>query len=100
MPKCKACKKKGIKVFNLTLEKFHGNEKFDLIISNPPYITNNEYHALPEHIKAFEPQIALTDFGDGLVFYKRFSNLLPKILAPNGVFICELGSQHLISSIK
>ena len=76
------------------------NQEFDLIISNPPYITKDEYHALPTHIKEFEPQIALTDFRDGLVFYQRFSNLLPNILAPNGVFICELGSQHLISAIK
>ena len=76
------------------------NKKFDLIISNPPYITNNEYRTLPEHIKKFEPQIALTDFSDGLVFYKRFANILPNILTSNGVFICELGSQHLIPSIK
>jgi len=83
---------------NILSENF--KQKFDLIISNPPYITNDEYHALPTHIKDFEPQIALTDFHDGLVFYKRFSNLLPEILASNGTFICELGSYHLISSIK
>ena len=83
---------------NILTDSF--NQKFDLIISNPPYITYDEYNALPEHIKEFEPQIALTDFSDGLVFYRRFANLLPSILASNGVFICELGSQHLISPIK
>ena len=52
------------------------------------------------HIKHFEPEQALTDYNDGLVFYRRFSTVLPNILSSNGVFICELGSQHLIPSIK
>ena len=76
------------------------SQKFDLIISNPPYISYTEYCELPEHIKKFEPKLALTDFHNGLLFYQRFAKLLPKILAPNGVFICELGSQNLISKIQ
>jgi len=76
------------------------NETFDLIISNPPYITEDEFSKLPNHIKKFEPEISLTDYSDGLVFYKRFSAILSNILSPKGVFICELGSQRLIPSIK
>ena len=75
-------------------------EKFDLIISNPPYITEDEFIQLPNHIKKFEPEISLTDYSDGLVFYRRFSSILSDILSPKGIFICELGSQHLIPSIK
>ena len=76
------------------------NQQFDLIVSNPPYITNCEYQALPVHIKNFEPAIALTDQNDGLVFYKRFATILSTLLMPNGVFICELGSNSLIPNIK
>jgi release factor glutamine methyltransferase len=76
------------------------NQRFDFIISNPPYISFDEYNALPMHIKHFEPEQALTDYNDGLVFYRRFSTVLPNILSSNGVFVCELGSQHLIPSIK
>ena len=74
--------------------------KYDLIISNPPYITADEYEKLPKHIKNFEPKIALTDYDDGLLFYRRFANILTDILYPHGVFICELGSQNIISPIK
>ena len=76
------------------------NKKFDLIISNPPYITEDEFIKLPNHIKKFEPETSLTDYSDGLVFYQRFSTMLSDILSPKGMFICELGSQHLIPSIK
>ena len=83
---------------NILIDSF--TQKFDLIVSNPPYITQAEYNTLPIHIKEFEPQIALTDFKDGLVFYKRFADLLPNILNFDGVFICELGSPNLIPYIK
>ena len=75
-------------------------QKFNLIVSNPPYISYQEYALLPDHIKNFEPQLALTDSNDGLAFYRRFATILPDILTPEGVFICELGSQDLIPSIK
>ena len=83
---------------NILCDSF--NQKFDLIISNPPYITADEYEKLPKHIKNFEPKIALTDYDDGLLFYRRFANILTDILYPHGVFICELGSQNIISPIK
>ena len=75
-------------------------EKYDLVISNPPYISVKEYKQLPASIKNYEPQIALTDNGDGLEFYIRFANILRNILNPNGLFICELGSTETIMAIK
>jgi len=68
------------------------NQKFDLIISNPPYITKEEYSKLPMHIKEYEPIIALTDFNDGLMFYKKFSNILNKILNIDGLFLSEISA--------
>ena len=38
--------------------------------------TTFEYNILPKHIKEFEPGVALTDYNDGLIFYRRFSNIL------------------------
>ena len=46
-------------------------KKYDLLASNPPYISKNEMKNLSKEIKNFEPHIALTDFKDGLVFYNR-----------------------------
>lgn len=51
-------------------------EPFNIVISNPPYIPYEEYLKLPEEIKLFEPASALTDFEDGLKFYKRVFQLL------------------------
>ena len=76
------------------------NKKFNLIISNPPYITYKEYKCLSKEIKDYEPAIALTDRDDGLLFYSRFANILKDILLPQGIFLCELGSSKLIPAIK
>lgn len=50
--------------------------KYDLIISNPPYIPLNEFECLPEEIKLYEPRFALTDEKDGLSLYKQIFSLV------------------------
>lgn len=45
--------------------------RFDFIISNPPYISNDEFAELDEEVRGFEPMKALTDGGDGLAFYRK-----------------------------
>ena len=52
------------------------DEKFDYIISNPPYISIDEFEKLDKEVKNFEPGISLTDFGDGLKFYKKIFELI------------------------
>tara|TARA_Y100000996_G_scaffold256254_1_gene201623 strand:+ start:389 stop:1225 length:837 start_codon:yes stop_codon:yes gene_type:complete len=76
------------------------NKKFDLIISNPPYISLREYNNLSLEIKNNEPLIALTDNKDGLTFYLRFAQILHDILKPGGVFLCEIGSPSVNEKIK
>ena len=66
-------------------------EKFDLIISNPPYIPKGEIPDLMRDVRDFEPEIALTDFDDGLTFYKRISKIIPHILKVDSSCILELG---------
>lgn len=65
--------------------------KFDIIISNPPYILKSEMENLMEDVTKFEPHSALTDFNDGLTFYRKFVDISTKILNPNGWFIVEVG---------
>lgn len=64
--------------------------QFDLILSNPPYISTREFEMLSEEVRDFEPRIALTDEGDGLKFYTRIAEICPQILAPGGAVILEL----------
>ncbi len=92
-------------VSNITFQKHDFlkesiNGKYDLIISNPPYISKSEFDELPNSIKNYEPNIALTDNNDGLDFYMRFADILSNILESDGMFICELGSSKIISSVK
>jgi len=87
-----------IKKHNFLTEKF--NQKFDLIVSNPPYINLEDYYKLPPQIKHFEPQIALTDGADGLIFYHRFSIILKDILNQSGRFYCEIGKKNSLQKIK
>ena len=66
-------------------------KKFDIIISNPPYILKSEMENSMEDVVKFEPHSALTDFNDGLTFYRKFVDISTKILNPNGWFIVEVG---------
>lgn len=67
-------------------------EKYDVIVSNPPYISNEDMAELEPEIYKFEPVNALTDFGDGLGFYRKFSSIFPEILEiTRGSFFMEIG---------
>jgi release factor glutamine methyltransferase len=63
----------------------------DCIVSNPPYIGKGDMAELDREVSAFEPEIALTDQSDGLSFYRKFNELIPELLKPQGWMICEFG---------
>ena len=65
--------------------------KYDILVSNPPYVAKNEMNTLMKEVKNHEPHIALTDFDDGLTFYKRIAEIGKKILKPNSWVILEVG---------
>jgi release factor glutamine methyltransferase len=65
--------------------------RFDLIVSNPPYIALDEMDALAPEVKDWEPRHALTDEGDGLDAYRAIAAGLMDFLKPNGRFLCEIG---------
>ena len=63
----------------------------DLLVSNPPYISIEEFETLDKEVRDFDPRIALTDEGDGLRFYRRIAELAPKVLKPEGKIFVEIG---------
>ncbi len=66
-------------------------DKFDMIISNPPYIRKNVTDNLEEQVKKYEPLSALTDNADGLTFYRRINDILPQALKDGGHLLLEIG---------
>ncbi|MGL5357696.1 MAG: peptide chain release factor N(5)-glutamine methyltransferase [Metamycoplasmataceae bacterium] len=66
------------------------NNKFDLIVSNPPYISLEEYKTLDLSVTKFEPKIALTDSGDGLIYYKKIIDQYKNFLNLNGYLFFEI----------
>jgi len=67
------------------------NNTFDIIIANPPYISENEYNNLPIGIQRFEPKIALTAGINGLDCFKKIIMEFHKYLKPNGIIFMEIG---------
>ncbi|MFV0504409.1 MAG: peptide chain release factor N(5)-glutamine methyltransferase [Lachnospirales bacterium] len=67
------------------------NEKFDIITSNPPYITNSEMLELMDDVINFEPHLALEGGLDGLDFYRKICNEGIDYLENNGLLIFEIG---------
>lgn len=65
--------------------------QFDLIVSNPPYIALSEMEGLSTEVREFEPEMALTDGGDGLAAYRAISAGLGAHLAPKGRVMVEIG---------
>ena len=64
--------------------------RFDILISNPPYIPQKEIENIMPEVKNYEPRIALTDFEEGLNFYFRIAKV-GRTLIPNGIIILEVG---------
>ncbi|MBT4149219.1 MAG: peptide chain release factor N(5)-glutamine methyltransferase [Candidatus Marinimicrobia bacterium] len=64
--------------------------RFDILISNPPYIPQKEIENIMPEVKDYEPRIALTDFEEGLNFYYRIAKV-GRTLIPNGIIILEVG---------
>ena len=68
------------------------NKKFDLIVSNPPYIDHNEIKNLDTDIKKYEPKVALDGGNDGLDVIKKVIYKAKEILKRNGLLAIEIGN--------
>ena len=79
------------KFYNRSLDKIFAY-KFDLIISNPPYICSYQIKNLSEDIKRYEPRIALDGGKDGLDVIKKVIYKSKSILKKNGLLLLEIGN--------
>lgn len=74
---------------------YQGAGKFDIVVSNPPYIDEKDFNNLQREIRLHEPKIALVSERDALKYYKAISAGLSHILNPGGFVIVEIGQgQH------
>ena len=67
------------------------NEKFDVIVSNPPYIESEVIPTLMEQVKDYEPMLALDGGKDGLDFYRNIINQANNYINQNGCIVFEIG---------
>lgn len=67
------------------------DEPMDIVVSNPPYIPEQEWKNLMPEVKDHEPEHALTDHGNGLSFYRRFANIFTSLVKPGGWLVLEVG---------
>lgn len=66
--------------------------RFDLIVSNPPYIRSGDIEGLQPEIRDWEPRAALDGGPDGMDFLREILRLAPRHLAPGGRIVLELGA--------
>ena len=66
-------------------------ERYNIIVSNPPYIPSSDIEGLQREVKDYEPRLALDGGEDGLDYYRRIAEDAPKCLARGGMIILEVG---------
>ena len=71
---------------------FNLHEKFDLVVSNPPYISSSDILRLESDVKDYDPLVALDGGFDGLASYRRIAALSPKFLKDGGYILLEIGA--------
>lgn len=67
------------------------NDRFDCIISNPPYIKTNDIIYLDKEVKKYDPILALDGKSDGLYYYREIASCIDKYLTKNGTLLLEIG---------
>lgn len=86
------CAEANISFVNADIKNYSTNGVlFDLLVSNPPYVSLSDFSETQREIHEYEPTNAVTDFSDGLTFYKLISSKLCKILKPRGSVYLEVG---------
>lgn len=78
-------------VLSNMFDDLKNSKKFDIIVSNPPYIASNEINGLDVEVKNYDPKLALDGGKDGLYFYRILATETPKYLAKNGMLFLEIG---------
>lgn len=71
--------------------KDYPEDKYDIIVSNPPYIESDVIDTLQVEVKDYEPHLALDGGKDGLIFYRRIVDIAPDMLNKDGILAFEIG---------
>lgn len=66
----------------------------DLLVSNPPYVAEDEFDSLPVEVREFEPHVALLAPSDPLIFYRRLGELGMGVLRPGRHVVLETAADH------
>ncbi len=82
--------KNKINLLNTDINDYICDSKFDMIISNPPYVSSSDYRNLSKDILNYEPAISITDFSDGYEFYRIITKKSDTILNKGGFLLCEM----------
>ena len=88
--------KNRVKLLNKSIDQVL-NKKFDLVVSNPPYIVKREINRLANDIRKFEPKVALDGGNDGLDVIKKVIYKSKEILKLKGVLALEIGRGQYFS---
>ena len=91
--------KNRIKFFNSDIDNFY-NGKYDLILSNPPYIELHKINCLEEDIKKYEPKVALNGGVDGFSKIRLVINKSSTLLKRKGKLILEVGLNQTGVTLK
>ena len=70
---------------------FKAYGKYDLVVSNPPYIKHEDIGGLDENVRLYEPHTALDGGEDGLKFYRHIAGVSPSFLRSDGIIAFEIG---------
>lgn len=77
------------------LQGFPADTKYDLILSNPPYIAHSEMHTLPQNVLLHEPHMALfAAQTDALIFYRAIAKTAFSMLRANGILAVEINERY------
>jgi release factor glutamine methyltransferase len=88
--------KNRVKLLNKSIDQVL-NKKFDLVVSNPPYIVKRDINRLANDIRRFEPKVALDGGNDGLDVIKKVIYKSKEILKVKGVLALEIGRGQYLS---
>ena len=88
-----------VNVYCLDILKEIPNEKYDVIVCNPPYIPFQQIKTLEHTVRYYDPMNALTDYADGMTFYKRIFKISNTILNKGGLIIFEFGENNQLNKI-
>lgn len=80
-----------VKIIKMDILKEYPICQYDIIVSNPPYIESAVIKTLQTEVKDFEPHLALDGGSDGLMFYRRITEIAPYILNTGGILAFEIG---------